>query len=1803
MICSTKLSQKNKKSKIDFLFLKLSFDLKTLIIFKLLILCISVLVLNGCMRHKPHDPQVKASIAFGDDADFDVQASGGFIRKDQAQMLNVKGWSVPSAQTFVFFTEVSDTTSRNSLRDFPFQVLDEDGNEICQPALTSKDAPKCRFEANARSRIEWFEQIPYDHFKSVAEPVRIIRKIKGLGARRGSRTIILEINPWSVDRSGLDEVRDLTFSLTESEIEPLVKGTYRSRDQLRFVDAKDSSELVVMNVTTQRYASTEPLLVSRYDANLKTMQDEFHSNNLFFTSYNREEFFKRREAEDQSLPDDLEFVSEINRGQNKFYVYKLPDEKYPVDIDGFKFDFTVQMKLGYRYPNLNKPGFSISEITDGRFRVHAHLILEPDNGTQPVLLTPGLEPKIEMVKRANDLQFDYKAIVPYFPSTGVIKLALRIYPQGIGQGLEPLDRLFTVGPFNKFVGKDGGLLEDDSSRDDGFKFDEYVQSALSGEDAYKAGYVDVAREFQFDDMSVKFSTIQAGETAAQRTVIFKVETRVMDELASTSAGDNVAFEVVSVHTDYNNPEIFERWKVKKLTDAVNPNDPCRVRMGKINWFDTITHKYYQTEQLVDRYVFIAKWRPGYDLKTEIQNWVNTNKNLSHTDLPPGVQRLKILMNPWDEKFGTFGQDARVASQSFLDNVRGRDKIEPRFFIGDYGYETLRFRYKIDKDMHLNVKKTVLLNLKPLVLRYSSILEGINSVYNLRDGIYLMKTAIQKDYLDPSARNEKDIFAIPFDLPNKDSGLLTQPYDSQDQALTTIPGIDIQADNGNSQVQYGDQPVGNTYIDGVLNPNPNAIPYGDPRRKRAMSMVKKLVRVNAGRVITPVEFSVDDLRLMRIRQQFFVQLEPVNQVRLQMVNLVKERFEQIFQISLGEESPILSKMSDQEKERVKFLMSQVLDAIASSVSDDVYISSIKDLESIFLDQNVTKAMNAFESSNFKNQNLDMRLKDILREIKTDSDEVLANEKPMTDTTVQQRIDDAEAEALRLRQMHDQNLEAMTELQKKSALIERNKNLLEKQCNQFVSEQVYYDPGKANVSSSDRIDAVTKALIPFDTGIYPKDYSDNISRFQPFENSGRQFFESLVNNSTLNDILKNDFTQTPAFGAVSDLNIMVDKKSGIKGRTFVGPVTFLYNTNHGSLRPTDNLDEAYCETDDCNSLNTSIDSQYGEIQNFGYEKSRYHGSIAHFQGVTFNDQEILEDASSGKIRVILGLETMYKNLVAEKQARKRVDTLLTRYLDHYDMSYVSLNNKPIDRLICTNNIASDTCYEEDQKTTVKVDDFLSEYTKTVNDIVNVDYQSSQDVLFGFQDLETSERTNNTIYHDAYVKDYDTALPWGFISPRYNKGMDRCNTNPQSAELQAVCSDSNEHLRLGGLLGRSYQKEAIYLEPTKSELEKIIRYPFQGQQMVSSEAGVFDISVQSKMCDMFIYGEIGRKAKSKATDEPGRLRLRKELFELARRCKKDVNNGLSPIAIERKFRIFKTGRYYFLGGKSMNINASRDVKLSTSIRVSRNFGFRPLRIITGVVERGSAAISRVMALVLGSFDFSYSIQRDRTFNEGTGISAGTYLVMQNAEFEVELTSYEQCLTVRWHPDYAEKYSQYIDFNEGPFSEDYVRALYLCSGVTEDTPIAVNEKYYYFTQHFTEGDMLDPADIHNHPWLLSLRGVREFRTFMLSLQAFEKDGDDYNPKMVQGHEMIGYFDFIGSDIESIKKRVNGDTEPNKHYDTTLRQEWPIHQMVNTYKDVMPTFPGTYSQLSEADYYDRSWPWETGTPGSVMEKSNNCTK
>jgi len=246
-----------------------------------------------------------------------------------------------------------------------------------------------------------------------------------------------------------------------------------------------------------------------------------------------------------------------------------------------------------------------------------------------------------------------------------------------------------------------------------------------------------------------------------------------------------------------------------------------------------------------------------------------------------------------------------------------------------------------------------------------------------------------------------------------------------------------------------------------------------------------------------------------------------------------------------------------------------------------------------------------------------------------------------------------------------------------------------------------------------------------------------------------------------------------------------------------------------------------------------------------------------------------------------------------------------------------------------------------------------------------------------------------------------------------------------------------------------------------------------------------------------------------------------------------------------------------------------------------------------------------MVGSINVTRSMGRDESvyLNEGVSVAAGTFLVNQQATFDIEFGDYERCLVVRLHPslirdilDHEPLASGDYAYREGVgFAADNIDAqgVLICSGKRARQCLPVKEKYYYFTQHFTEGDMLDTADLHNHPWLLQMRGYRDFQAFTATIGA--REVPHLNNEWLQ--DVMGAtlsdaasFKLQGSKIDNLRPQfevINKNSETN----------WSLDELGRVYFDVLPTFPSLYTYIDETDQNRSEWPYENTNPGQAFQQ------
>lgn len=1048
------------------------------------------------------------------------------------------------------------------------------------------------------------------------------------------------------------------------------------------------------------------------------------------------------------------------------------------------------------------------DIPQGTFKVFTHLLANDigRNKNEKMILTTNAHPEVGFVKDGT-VKIDRRAILSTRATDGRLELGLRVEAVDGPAGLEAFEGVFRMDEARKLTGGFSPTIKDEVLKNTAFSLDKYLATATNFTDLKKARQAMSMEPYTFAVAKPRYLKVGKGETATTRSIDFAVATRVVDNVLGDTVGEGTRFLLK-----------FPDGR----TEVVEADNE-----GVIRWNSKLTHKYYKAE--------------NYALES-VRIFDESGKRL--------LGEKNFSINPWDDKF-TFGFDRAEMDDKFFDEIKNRELIPSRFYIDQFSYHTLRFRYQIDKFMNLEVKKTILLELHPQVLRYSGIVGGRKVTEDLRDGIYLLKVAIQKDYLDPSERNVY--------VKNK------QEKKSQKKEI---------------------------------------------EKKYYVDVVKKLVQVFDGHIITPVELSMSDLRLMRVRSQFLIQLETVDEEKLQAINLVSER-------------------------------------------DWSHLSKRRQ----------------------KNSNMD-----------------LAEE------------DDVKREKIR------ENL--MSEKKKRTQALT---SIL-----RWLDEKSVRDEGFAKQN-----------------GLSVDDE--------------RTLFKRLE----VNDFSKFDLSPTV------ELNDLIDKDSGLERRTFIGPMIFLSNAYSDSVRPTDSLTEVFCETNDCNAIEEKRRDLGYSKSSENYEHNPYFGSIAHLADTHVDDY----------IAKKLALDDNYHRKMPQIAS-------LGNFADSFGLHLVTLGNEQFTSI-------KEDC-DIDGEASCNIPSSRQIHVKQLPFVLN------DQPVNGVSPL-TIKHLNTQAFPPSWNPEKRRHFGHSFAAKEFNDIWSSKVLSPHHAEW--VC-----HM----IAGRTSDSQ--------------------------------DYSYH--------------------------------LGNLYKECLNEyMNDPEGFIIVDRKLRVNKTDSYEFRGGKQMNLNVGSSFSVGHSSSTSLSSGVEAEDVINAIPMIGGFLKNFVkpLGLKIGS---SESV----SFSDGTSVSEQTYLVMQMANFMVELNQYERCFILRPSPDWLKRASTEL-LKAGRNEDLRTKGLMMCSGEMMKKPISVMESYFYFTQHFTEGDMLDQYDLYNHPWLLALRGVRDFTHFAKVLR---KQSDKDPSKWYSAINPLAYISASSS---------NGNTAVpwEKTVDKT---GWPLDKMAETYRKILPSFPGLYTMVG-SDEFIKDYPWE----------------
>lgn len=1299
------------------------------------------------------------------------------------------------------------------------------------------------------------------------------------------------------------------------------------------------------------------------------------------------------------------------------------------------------------------------DLRTGHFRVFAQLVSNYVGlqANQHALLTTDILPKDIVVTNSGILSISLNFELKRRIDMGQVQLALKIEPLSTPYPIQAYEGLHTIGNFDSILGGNSAVQILGHMSDQNFNYGEFIHAAVGFEDLQQTGIANNLPPIYYDYFDPRFVRIKSGETSTQRTLMYRVTTIVRDSISGR-------------------PVRFQPFKIKKLFTNTEV-DVTSDENGRLIWNDELSHLYYKPEQ----YFF-----PEFEI-TQVVSGHKFNQT--------------IAVNPWD--FGwTFGVDTR-GQEEYYRALSQRPVNPPQFMIDAFRYQTIRFRYVIDEFLTLNVKKAVVMALDPLVER-NTINEG-RKFEPLRNGIYLVKIALVKYYLDPFQNNTR--------LAKYDGSNISP--DSQLRP-TSCPEFDVAENDEDSVATSTDYPDAATDARNADNPE-DAEPVskyrleavgcnGEAKKGQYTTVIKKLLRVQAGRITTPLEFSMRDLRMMSIRSNIMVQLETIDENKLLRDNIIDAKLNELVEeyyafqtegMTEEEKEAFLAEKQAAHLAEAEKLREAMAGGLQQIQAEREALNTDYEARDRILSGLIDSLGNTAETSEIYKQNINLPEEEFLARINAARTQL---------NSLHSRIEDYWTG-------YEQNWV-------ESQLTQQSENgLLAIPVEQLSKKPSYYD----------YLASMNAFLTDFGLG-------------------------TSVGLDDLNALEINNYSDNPLTPLV-DLNLYIEN-SGLKRRTFIGPCTLVENDNMSEMRPTDKIDEATTARID-NSQEVYVPLN-PPADNREFEQSAYHDSLIPFSNKHVDD-------------IIIDHIENEKNYEREMSVLSQVG----RYVHGFNLEYVSLTDQPLKefKTDCT-FAAGEDCFQETTENVTPKNSFFEILNKEDNAQLLGRYFYVRPLHLNKQLNEVISRENTLEpLWDRAKRSFFGLLPsdedmWisgglsyanGGIGNKYHwTASEYLEKNSESNSLYA-----NEQTIKNWLNNGAQNLNLLDALKICSALTQQITSEMRSQNLITDQGNFW--SQPSKTPEEYLLEYCFSKIHyiDDETIDNEQLVLKAQNLSGNTSKNRVVLNG---ITFDRRYKIHKTGPYEHIAGKNTNLNVGVDFSVTgysdsqtvgtlglnggaliglpaagagAAIGAAASGPAAPIGAVAGAVI--GAAVGTMSGLLIAQETANYANGVNMT--RSTSVSMATYLVIQKAEMDIVLEKYEKCLSLQFSPDMINGiHFDKLQLSEGITSEDLnlrnvlSRGYFICEGEVSENPVKVRENYYYVTQHFTAGDMLDNVNLLNHVWLLSLRGERDFNAFIKTM--------------------------VGKEISTDGEQI----EEDRLYDYSL------YRLSTVYGKVLPTFPGMYS-------------------------------
>lgn len=145
-------------------------------------------------------------------------------------------------------------------------------------------------------------------------------------------------------------------------------------------------------------------------------------------------------------------------------------------------------------------------------------------------------------------------------------------------------------------------------------------------------------------------------------------------------------------------------------------------------------------------------------------------------------------------------------------------------------------------------------------------------------------------------------------------------------------------------------------------------------------------------------------------------------------------------------------------------------------------------------------------------------------------------------------------------------------------------------------------------------------------------------------------------------------------------------------------------------------------------------------------------------------------------------------------------------------------------------------------------------------------------------------------------------------------------------------------------------------------------------------------------------------------------------------------------------------------------------------------------------------------GSYAIASAHAKSDTTSSTAVVNASTYMFMQTSTFNVELTSYEECSSIRLAPELFSSRSVLgtvftAKMKASEVAKVATSGLFLCTGIDNTAPVVKKENYYLVSQDMgSKGGEQDSYSRENQQLFMTFRGQKDLSSFLSVIQASVK-------------------------------------------------------------------------------------------------------